>query len=412
MGKAGGDRVGVNVTRVIPSKVRKGGSQMGISSRRLSLAVLFLLTHAIAMMTSAVEPIYLRPTDDATVVESHPNTNYGADPTLQVDLQDSEGGEEWSYLKFVIGSVAGNIGRARLRLAVVAPSSNTADVYKTLNTSWNEESITWSHSTRPGLSTFVTSIGNTTMNQVIYMDVTNHVAPNSVVTFALKPRSIDTANFASKEHATARRPSLILDNISACIPSSSTPTAFNYCSTASPLLLQTQSPTDVSIQMSAASGVTITQLTDNVANMIAYYDIPAVVAGSNRFVYSAAPPSGTLYTATMRLDGTDEKLLTSSPESSQSTFLTPDGSMAYFPRKNLSTNRMDIKAINLHGTTCAESTIAQNFLRPEDDYVTQLSPASRSCAIDKWVIAVATRARVFRYKGKGGGSGNTLGLHG
>ncbi|MCP3141812.1 CBM96 family carbohydrate-binding protein [Pyxidicoccus xibeiensis] len=381
------------------------------------LAALFILTnctaespppHELAAATSALaSPIYLRPTDDATVVSlTHANTNYGADPTLQVDNLDSEGGIERSFLRFAIGNVAGRIGRARLRLEVLAPSSDTADVYKTPSASWTEETITWNNQPGIGTAPRVASMPSTTAGSLVYLDVTSAVAPNSVVSFALVPRSSDNADFTSKEHPTGRRPSLILDNITACIPPVSTPTALNHCP-AAPL---PQSPREVTSEMTRVTpGVTVTQLTSNGWNNIAYYDIPAVVAGSNRFVYSRVRAEGANDTATMTLDGTDARLLTDEDASSPNTFVTPDGAMAYFPRK-LPDGRVGLMAMNLNGSTCSPSPISELYLLSPagfptgGEFVPQLSPASRSCSIDKWVIAFATDAQVHRIKGKGAGS--------
>ena len=338
-------------------------------------------------------PIYLRPTDDATVVsKTHQNSNYGNDPTLQVDAVDSQTGEERSFLRFDVGSIAGRIGRARLRLEVLAASSGTVNVYKTPSTSWNQSSITWNNQPTFSSGNSVTTIGPTSVGQLVYVDVTNAVAPNSAVSFALSSTSSDNVDFASKEHATARRPSLIIDKISACTPATATPTMLTHCGTGT-----AQSPQIVTAQMSrVASGVAVTQLTDNDKYNIAYYDIPAVVAGSDRFVYSRVREDGQDYTHTMKLDGTDDRVLTGESASSSATFVTPDGAMAYFPRKT--GNSIDLMAMNLTGSACSASAITAK--RGLVGYVPQISPPSRSCTTDKWVIAYATDHQLHRIKGK------------
>lgn len=368
---------------------------------------MFLVVLLLSMdcASALASPIYLRPTDDATVVSlSHANTNYGTNPTLQVDSIDSEGGIERSYLQFSIGNVAGRIGRARLRLEVLKSSSNTMDVYAISGTSWNEDTITWNTQPRIGTSTPVASVGATTAGQVVYIDVTSAVKPNSTITFALVPRSSDNADFASKEHTTARRPSLIIDNIVACIPPPSTPTAFANCSRRG-----TPSLRDVTREIShVAAGVTVTQLTTGGDwHMISYYDIPAIVPGSNQFIYSRVTREGSPHisgnhTAVMTLDGTDDRLLTDEAASSPNTFVTPDGAMTYFPRFDPSTSLVNIMAMNLNGSTCSASPISLPYALTGP--ITQLTPPSRSCTIDKWVIAFATDHIVHRIKGKGAGT--------
>jgi hypothetical protein len=156
------------------------------------------------------------------------------------------------------------------------------------------------------------------------------------------------------------------------------------------------------------SSVKVHQLTHAGANMISYYDIPAVIPGSSRFVYTGTnravgSANDPLYAAALNFDGSapDARMITNSPEATANTFLTPDGAMAYFPR--LRGSVMDVKAVALNGSTCDETTIAEGLPLPQTGGVLQLSTVSRSCATNKWVLAVgvSNNGRVYRYKGKG-----------
>ena len=248
------------------------------------------------------------------------------------------------------------------------------------------------------------TIGETAIGQLACADVTGAVARKGTVTFPVASRSSDSADSASMEDPVARRRILVIKDIAACIPPASTPTALTACDRD----LATGSAGDVTDELVHAAGVTVTQLTanDNKWSMITYYDVPAAIAGSNRFVYSRVRTRAGNYAAAMTLDGDDPKLITDSPESGGNIFLTPNGAMAYFPRKNARTRRIDINAVDLSGSTCTESMIVQNLPLPTDaDSIMQLSTASRSCTADAWVIAVATENRIHRYKGKTAGEG-------
>lgn len=216
--------------------------------------------------------------------------------------------------------------------------------------------------------------------------------------------------------------SVVLD-VTTCIPPSSPPTALSSCIGAqapspAPLVLQPPRVDVTSEMVHLYSSVKVEQLTHVAANMISYYDVPAVIPGSDRFVYTGTnraigSTGDPLYAAALHLGGTapDARMITDSAEATANAFLTPDGAMAYFPK--LRGSVMDVKAVALNGSTCAETTIAKGLPAPLPGSVLELSTASRSCATGKWVIALGTSeaprppphdfdsGRVYRYKGKG-----------
>jgi hypothetical protein len=372
----------------------------------------------LASVTQALAaPLHLRPAADAHVVSgANSESNYGDATTLQVRLNRSGQAEVRSFLRFELGSVAGKIGRARLRLSALDGSAVSTDVLATPNAVWDEDTINWTNQPRLEGAPRVDSIAGTTVGESVYLDVTRFVAPNTDVGFALRAASRGATSFASREHPkdpVFRRPSLILDQITTCHPAVTTPSLPERCSEA-PIA---QSPTELlANELDVAPGVTVTQLTNDASGMnnIAYYDIPALIPGSDRFIYSRAdsnPYTPENYTATMTLDGFDARLLSPEPASAANTFVTPDGATAYFPRWAADSKRVQIVGMDLTGTSCGVTPLTPSRTLHDDclgsekvSCVAQLSTPSRNCETDKWVIAYATNFVVHRIKGKSAGT--------
>ncbi len=89
----------------------------------------------------------LLPMDDAHVIESYPNANYGSQASLVVKLSATPGLTREAFLRFDVADACGVYGavtEAMLRLMpTIASSPGTHALAMVTNNSWNEATLTW-----------------------------------------------------------------------------------------------------------------------------------------------------------------------------------------------------------------------------------------------------------------------------
>ena len=106
--------------------------------------------------------------DDATVESATPDTNFGSDATVAVDLTPLKK----SYLKFTVAGTSGQITSATLKLYNTNDSTQGGDIHRVPSNAWDESTITWNNapatSSDPALDTLGPVVpGNTYSLDVI-----------------------------------------------------------------------------------------------------------------------------------------------------------------------------------------------------------------------------------------------------
>ena len=146
------------------------------------------------------------PTDDASIIQGSPSTNFGADPTLQTD-----GSPIKDYLlKFDVSGIgASTVSSATLRLFVVDPSPSGGVVRATTTSGWSEGSVTWSNAP-PSASSPTASIPKVSTGTWITVDVKPFVTGDGVVSLRVSSTNTDGADYVSKQGAAANVPQLIV----------------------------------------------------------------------------------------------------------------------------------------------------------------------------------------------------------
>jgi hypothetical protein len=97
------------------------------------------------------QPRVMSPTQDATVKENYPNSNYGLRKNLQVDGNSLK----TTYMQFDLRRVT-QVGAAILRLDVTDPSSGEQSIHEAIHDDWSETGLTFSN--QPGIENLITTL--------------------------------------------------------------------------------------------------------------------------------------------------------------------------------------------------------------------------------------------------------------
>ncbi len=85
--------------------------------------------------------IDLLPSDNATIVEGHPDDNYGNESTLQID---DDSGTYDSRIRFDLSDIDTNsVASATLRLFCTDGPDAGGIFGKSISSNWDEASVTW-----------------------------------------------------------------------------------------------------------------------------------------------------------------------------------------------------------------------------------------------------------------------------
>ncbi|HEV7186500.1 MAG TPA: DNRLRE domain-containing protein [Blastococcus sp.] len=146
-----------------------------------------------------------RPTDDATIDESHPTVNAGSASRLVADASPVND----VLLKFAVTGTSGcTVSKAVLRLTVGSSTDDNSDnggnVYSVTSTTWSESTVTWN--TRPTASTTAVArvgTGAVALNTAYTADVTSLVKGDGTVSMQVANPSSDGVRYWSKDGSTA-----------------------------------------------------------------------------------------------------------------------------------------------------------------------------------------------------------------
>lgn len=143
-------------------------------------------------------------TDDATIKQLTPTTNFGTATTVEADADPV-----MDYLmKFNVSGIGTQtVSSAKLRLFVTNPSNIGGIVKLASSTAWTEQGVTWN--TAPAASTTITSVGATTVNTWVDIDLTSLIKADGTYGIRVSNTSTDGAAYNSKEAAT-NKPQLIV----------------------------------------------------------------------------------------------------------------------------------------------------------------------------------------------------------
>jgi len=143
-------------------------------------------------------------TDDAYVRSNAPDENTGTAPTLRA--YKSSTAQTDSFLKFSVGTTAGSVTSAKLRLFVTNASPNGGALF-TAGSTWSQSTLTWN--TRPTIgTTTIANAGSVGIGTWIELDVTAVVTGQGTYSFVLRGASGDVAYYDSRE--ATNKPQLVV----------------------------------------------------------------------------------------------------------------------------------------------------------------------------------------------------------
>jgi hypothetical protein len=146
------------------------------------------------------------PTDDAAIHAGSPHHNYGSDFKLSVDGSPVED----FLLKFTVSGIGTKrVVSAKLRLYVEDTSSTGGDFYRVTDNAWSEDNVTWLLAP-PAIGTPVASVGATTRDTWVEIDVTPVVTGDGTFSLRASTTASDGADYASKEAAAELAPRLVV----------------------------------------------------------------------------------------------------------------------------------------------------------------------------------------------------------
>jgi hypothetical protein len=137
------------------------------------------------------------PIDDALIYSSSPDSNYGSATTLQVDNSPVK----HFLLKFdVTGTSGQQITNVKLRLYNVDYSPIGGDFYQVLDTSWQEETVTWNNAPAAE-TTLLASLGSVSPDTWYEVDLTSLITGDGTYSLRVTSTSTNGADYSSKEGA-------------------------------------------------------------------------------------------------------------------------------------------------------------------------------------------------------------------
>ena len=146
------------------------------------------------------------PTDDASIKESRPTRNYGAEPDLWVDASSRKD----TLLRFAVSGLGGaTVTRVRLRLYVTDSSSSGGTVFQTLAATWSEATVTWD--TAPATAAALGVLGAVVAGSWVELDLTGLITADGLLSFRLTSTNANGADYASQEHPSGFAPQLVVD---------------------------------------------------------------------------------------------------------------------------------------------------------------------------------------------------------
>ncbi len=193
----------ISATSTISFGTNSSATSITTTGTTASANVLSSTTPAIVTtaLPANATTIALTPVADTYVDSSATTTTHGTSTSIQ-----TVGGTspiKFGYLKFDLTSLAGKtIISAKLHATISNGSTGTQNFKNVSDTSWNE--TTMNYTTKPALGSVITTISNTTDNQVADIDLTSFVSEQKGKLASLGIDSTSTNTFAinSKEAST------------------------------------------------------------------------------------------------------------------------------------------------------------------------------------------------------------------
>ena len=148
-------------------------------------------------ISTSLQDLVFRATDDSFVDRGRPNRNYGTNSSLKVD-----GSPKRDILaKFNVREIgARKITGAKLRIYTTDPSDKSGGVLTKLSSvNWSERAVTWNNSPAAE-GTQIASLGRVALGNWYEFDVTSAVTGDGEVGFRITSTAGDGANYASKEY--------------------------------------------------------------------------------------------------------------------------------------------------------------------------------------------------------------------
>lgn len=153
--------------------------------------------------TRATSTVTLRPTDDATVRQDLPSTNYGSATTVGAD-----GSPVTNLLAKFTVATGQSVTGAKLRLYVTNPSDRSGEVRLAIGNAWSEGTVSWNSAPAAG-STVLAGGAAVATGTWVEFDVSRAVTADGTYSFRVTNPSWDGVQYASDE-AGANRPELVV----------------------------------------------------------------------------------------------------------------------------------------------------------------------------------------------------------
>jgi parallel beta-helix repeat protein len=160
------------------------------------------------VITPVLPPVLtLTPTDDATVRERSPSSNFGTNSGLEVDASSVKD----TLLRFnVSGIETTSVASVTLRLFAIDSSSVGGQFFIVTDTNWSENTVTW-NSAPPGDGGFLGELDAVSSGMWYELDVTPLVMEDGPVSIRISSTNSNGADYSSKENANGNAPELIIE---------------------------------------------------------------------------------------------------------------------------------------------------------------------------------------------------------
>jgi len=147
----------------------------------------------------------LIPTEDAYVISSSPDSNFGTITSLRADASPTT----LSYAMFNVQGLSGAPTKATLRIYFNSTSTIGVNIKGVSDTSWGETTITYNNSPTVNSTTAGSSGPVSTAGTWVNIDITSLVPGNGLISMAITTTSSTNISLASRESG-ANSPQLII----------------------------------------------------------------------------------------------------------------------------------------------------------------------------------------------------------
>lgn len=181
------------------------------AAKLLAPVALAALLSALAPSGASAYTYTLRPVADATAKQAFPNNNYGSGAYLTI-RNWATGQAEYSFLRFALPALAGNVTSATLTLRVAGPIQEVGSYSVSMgNPTWPENWLTWNNWQTGTTFTYLGSQHNLSSGSDLDVNVMGWLGSTNVTFAVASSADVTGQRFQSRENSVSPKLTIVTD---------------------------------------------------------------------------------------------------------------------------------------------------------------------------------------------------------